>query len=346
MRAILTPYCVDQLGTVLLRPGGEAMPLFKSGRVLISSLPEFMSHHPSGRLSDVEQPLIDDPEVFAYLSGDDAINAAGGRDALAHWVMQHQQVMGDRCQNVGLEHSYGETVLRIGQMSVRLCYQCDNQLREQEPSGSLVAMAKRNAAMWVLSRICIGFQMPEGHQVTLPEVALWSAMHGIAEKMPDELARRVLRLPELPAPRGTLKESDIKHEPAAAEEFAEQVAQVVEMAIDPESPESYMLRPKRRRWENMAYTRWVKQQPCMCCGKQADDPHHVIGYGQGGMGTKAHDLFVIPLCRAHHDELHADMRAFEERYGTQPEMLLRMLDRALAIGVIATGQKTLGESNT
>ncbi len=53
------------------------------------------------------------------------------------------------------------------------------------------------------------------------------------------------------------------------------------------------------------------------------------------MGTKAHDLFVIPLCRAHHDELHADLKAFEKKYGTQPELLLRTLDRALAIGVLA-----------
>lgn len=40
--------------------------------------------------------------------------------------------------------------------------------------------------------------------------------------------------------------------------------------------------------------------------KPADDPHHLIGHGQGGMGTKAHDLFVLPLCRKHHDKLHAD----------------------------------------
>ncbi|WP_218703885.1 DUF968 domain-containing protein, partial [Escherichia coli] len=56
---------------------------------------------------------------------------------------------------------------------------------------------------------------------------------------------------------------------------------------DPESPESFMLRPKRRRWVNEKYTRWVKTQPCACCGKPADDPHHLIGYGQGGMGTKS-----------------------------------------------------------
>jgi len=55
----------------------------------------------------------------------------------------------------------------------------------------------------------------------------------------------------------------------------------------------------------------------------------------GGMGTKAHDLFVIPLCRAHHDELHADAVAFEAKYGTQPELLLKTLDRALAIGALA-----------
>ena len=43
----------------------------------------------------------------------------------------------------------------------------------------------------------------------------------------------------------------------------------------------------------------------MTCGNQADDPHHIIGHGLGGMGTKADDLFVIPLCRKCHNELHA-----------------------------------------
>ncbi len=83
------------------------------------------------------------------------------------------------------------------------------------------------------------------------------------------------------------------------------------------------------------YTRWVKTQPCACCGMPADDPHHLIGHGQGGMGTKAHDLFVLPLCRKHHDELHTDTVAFEEKYGSQLELIFRFIDRALAIGVLA-----------
>ncbi|WP_250188277.1 DUF968 domain-containing protein [Escherichia coli] len=91
--------------------------------------------------------------------------------------------------------------------------------------------------------------------------------------------------------------------------------------------------------EHATYQRFavakIKTQPCACCGMPADDPHHLIGHGQGGMGTKAHDLFVLPLCRKHHDELHTDTVAFEEKYGSQLELIFRFIDRALAIGVLA-----------
>lgn len=344
MRAILMPFRVEQLGTVLLKPGSEAMPLFQSGRVLISSLPEFMQSLPSGRLVDVAQPLLDDPDVVMFLSSDAVISAAGGRDELANWLISpHQRHIGTGCQNNGMDHSHGQTILNIGKSAVRLCYQCDNRLREQEPSPALETMARRNAAEWLLYRVQTGFQVPEGHHVTLPEVALWAAMKNVADKMPDSLARRVLKLPALPTPHGTMKESDIRHEPAAATELAEKAAQVVELVIDPETPKSHLRNPKRERCVDSKYTRWVKRQMCLCCGKQADDPHHIIGYGLSGMGTKAHDLFTMPLCRAHHDELHADVKAFEEKYGSQTELVLRVLDRALAIGVIATGKKILGE---
>lgn len=46
-------------------------------------------------------------------------------------------------------------------------------------------------------------------------------------------------------------------------------------------------------------------------------------------------FFVLPLCRKHHDELHADTVAFEEKYGSQLELIFRFIDRALAIGVLA-----------
>ncbi len=110
--------------------------------------------------------------------------------------------------------------------------------------------------------------------------------------------------------------------------------QLVDLIVDPESPQSLMRKPKRLLWINDKYTRWVKAQRCECCGQQADDPHHVIGYGLGGMGTKVHDLFVFPLCRQHHNEIHADLAKFERKYGHQLVLLFRFLDHAIAVGVI------------
>lgn len=130
------------------------------------------------------------------------------------------------------------------------------------------------------------------------------------------------------------RESDIVPSLPANEILRKKVQKIFLIKVDPESPESFMHRPKRRRWQNEMYTRWVKSQQCSCCNNTADDAHHLIGYGQGGMGTKAHDLFVIPLCRAHHCELHADPMKFEAKYGDQLTLLFRFLDRALAIGVL------------
>ncbi|MGU0043993.1 DUF968 domain-containing protein [Escherichia coli] len=106
------------------------------------------------------------------------------------------------------------------------------------------------------------------------------------------------------------------------------------LPLIPESPESFMKRPKRRRWVNEKYTRWVKTQPCARCGKPADESHHLIGHGQGGMGTKSHDIFTLPLCREHHNELHADPLAFEEKHGSQVDLIFRFLDHAFATGVL------------
>ncbi|MBI6513291.1 DUF968 domain-containing protein, partial [Proteus sp. PR00174] len=99
-----------------------------------------------------------------------------------------------------------------------------------------------------------------------------------------------------------------------------------------EPPASFLLKPKMQRWESHDWLQWVKTQPCCVCGQQADDPHHIIGHGMGGMGTKAHDLFTIPLCRIHHDELHRDPKQWETTHGNQIELLFHFLNRSLGIG--------------
>lgn len=108
---------------------------------------------------------------------------------------------------------------------------------------------------------------------------------------------------------------------------------VLDLAVDPEPPASFMKKPKPLRWESTKYLQWVKHQPCRVCGATADDAHHIIGHGQGGIGTKAHDLFTIPLCRVHHSELHKDPKEWEREHGSQIDFLFRFLDRSAALGV-------------
>ncbi|MEG2269161.1 MAG: DUF968 domain-containing protein, partial [Acinetobacter sp.] len=162
----------------------------------------------------------------------------------------------------------------------------------------------------------------------------WMVRNDLADVIPESVAHKGLRLPDETL-RSVMRESDLVPSASATCLVQEKAKKVLTLKVDPESPESFMLRPKRRRWVNETYTRWVKTQLCECCRRPADDPHHIVGHGMGGTATKAHDLFVIPLCRECHDELHADVPAFEQKHGTQPELLLRFMDRALAIGVIA-----------
>jgi len=217
----------------------------------------------------------------------------------------------------------------------------DNQFREHGTPGKLDKIAKGNTALWIIRMVCSQLGLHGEHQLTLPELCWWASLNDLIDLIPEAPARRVLRMP-VRIISGELKESHIAPErqpKQVIQQAAEQVKKIITLVADPESPESFMRRPKRKRWESQKYTQWVKAQKCACCANPADDPHHIIGHGQGGMGTKAHDLFVIPLCRAHHDELHRDPKLFESNYGSQIELLFRFLDHAIAVGVIGTDKK-------
>jgi len=60
------------------------------------------------------------------------------------------------------------------------------------------------------------------------------------------------------------------------------------------------------RWRSEQYLAFVRSLPCSVCGISGCDAHHVIGLGWGlsGMGLTAPDSFALPLCRAHHQEVH------------------------------------------
>lgn len=329
MRALLKPVIVRELGMVMFRPGVELLPLFYD-RVLIDRAPEYMSELASGELPPARQTLTDDGALSGFFDNKKVISAAGGINTLEAWLMRQS---GD-CQWQHSDYHHPELkTARFDAGALRLCWHCDNRLHDHYTE-QLVGMAKANVAAWVIdtARSALGFD--ESHTLTLPELCWWATKLEVVDALPEGMARRALRMPQVVI-QSITRESDIVPELPATSIVQEKAKKVLALKVDPESPESLMLRPKRRRWESQKYTRWVKAQKCACCNNPADDPHHMIGYGQGGMGTKAHDLFVIPLCRRHHDELHADVKAFEKKYGTQPELVLKTLDRSLAIGVLA-----------
>lgn len=59
-----------------------------------------------------------------------------------------------------------------------------------------------------------------------------------------------------------------------------------------------------RRLRDKAHLRFVATHPCLVCGRQPADAHHVQFAQPRAMGLKVSDEFTVPLCRTHHRELH------------------------------------------
>lgn len=339
MRALLQPVIARELGVVLLKPGRELMELFTAGRVLIERQPESMAGYQTGRVSDARQPLAENEQLRSFFLNKKVLTAAGGISGLDYWLLKYG---GGHCQCAHSDYHYHElTIMHHEPGSILLCGYCDNQLREQHTE-ALAELACRNVIAFVLDSVRISLGIDKSRKISLPELSWWAVRKTVTDALPECCAREVLRLPE---ESRIGRESDVTPAVPATSILGELVSAVdlpdaqteplVGVVVDQAPPQSFMRRPKRLRWESRDYLNWVKTQPCECCQQQSDDPHHLIGWGQGGMATKAHDIFSIPLCRKHHTELHNDRLAFERKYGSQLEMIIRVLDRAYALGVLA-----------
>lgn len=59
-----------------------------------------------------------------------------------------------------------------------------------------------------------------------------------------------------------------------------------------------------KRIRDKKHLKRVAELGCYLCGGEAV-PHHLIASGSHGMGIKAPDCEVLPLCHDHHMGLHA-----------------------------------------
>jgi hypothetical protein len=94
---------------------------------------------------------------------------------------------------------------------------------------------------------------------------------------------------------------------AFSPEIQEATAETEPARID----KSVLAFPELRRHRDKTHLRFVARQPCLICGRQPCDAHHVCFAQARGLGIKVSDEFTVPLCRGHHRELH---RAGNEAY--------------------------------
>jgi Rad52/22 family double-strand break repair protein len=59
-----------------------------------------------------------------------------------------------------------------------------------------------------------------------------------------------------------------------------------------------------RRLRDKAHLKFVASQPCLICGRQPSDPHHLRFAQPRAIGLKVSDEFTVPLCRGHHRQVH------------------------------------------
>ncbi|BEL80127.1 hypothetical protein SM12BL3_14340 [Serratia marcescens] len=324
MRAIVKAAVQRDLGIALI-PVDEKLAYHMTGRVMVSTLPKEFKDSPEGILPAVEHEIANDPRLQVFFTHERVTNACGGVNAIEAWATQFT-----KCQYS--KHDLPETILdteRVGNSAVRICPGCYKKSLGVSPK--LEKIAARNTARWVVATA--KHRLKSEGQLTIPELMLWAMLSGVFDLIPDDVARTVTDLPEPKIITGTRKESEMDCTPAATAIISKQAVKC--FTVDPEPPKAFMLRPKLTRVEDSKYTRWVKSQKCLGCGARADDPHHIIGHGLGGMGTKPSDYLTIPLCRTCHRNLHDDPAAWEAEHGSQTDLFAQFFDYSVCMGAIS-----------
>src|SRR5262249_39410839 len=67
---------------------------------------------------------------------------------------------------------------------------------------------------------------------------------------------------------------------------------------------SVLCLPAARRIRDREHVQSVAKQPCLVCGRQPADAHHLRFAQSSALGRKVSDEFTVPLCRGPHREVH------------------------------------------
>lgn len=83
--------------------------------------------------------------------------------------------------------------------------------------------------------------------------------------------------------------------------------------------------PEPRRIRDRDHVKFVAKRPCLICGRQPSDAHHLRFAQSRALGRKVSDEFAVPLCRGHHREVHrcGDKAAWWKTFGVNPMVVTR-----------------------
>ena len=90
---------------------------------------------------------------------------------------------------------------------------------------------------------------------------------------------------------------------------------------------SLLALPEPRRVRDRNHVKTVAKRPCLICGRQPADAHHLRFAQHRALGRKVSDEFTVPLCRGHHRELHrcGDEAEWWKKAGIDPTVGARAL---------------------
>ncbi len=131
------------------------------------------------------------------LRNEAVIRRAGGVECLESWLLREKG-----CQWPHSDWHSNVTTMRHAQGAIRLCWHCDNQLRDQFTE-RLESMATDNCTIGLsVVRRDLDFNDNHGENA---ELCWWLVRNDLADALPESAARKALRLPKSVLPSVTGK---------------------------------------------------------------------------------------------------------------------------------------------
>ncbi|HAS6161638.1 TPA: DUF968 domain-containing protein [Vibrio vulnificus] len=334
---VLQPFLQPELGLMMFKPGktllSELAKMSQGNRLVVMPLPDELVNVPSGKLNSPVFPessktSVADGRLLEFFLHHEVQKRLG---SFTHWLerIPHCQLSdGEFCDK-------NLTCLAYEKGAVRLCWHHDNAERLQ-PSDKGNAVAKRNVLLWAAQAVRRQLHLPVGHVISLPEVCWWSVVNQVHEHLPQSVVDEAFKAPNKKMSYQLLSPSkDDERFLPDSRTLLESRLKAVRLFVDAEPPAIFMARPKEILWQSESYLKFVRSLPCVITGKtEGVVAHHLIGHGEGKMGSKTHDLFTMPLTADEHRRFHDDSKGWEAQHGSQLFYVKQTIKRALELGAL------------